>query len=251
MEGPQELRHLKVSPNPVYKKVSIVIPVYNELRTIQTILDVVSSAPVHNLEKEIVLIDDKSTDGTDELLKTLKMPGLKVILQEKNGGKGKALQAGFRAVTGDIVIIQDADLEYDPHDYPALIAPFLTDKADIVYGSRYMQSNSRQVHRFWHTFFNKLMTYFSNALSNVYLTDMHTCYITFNRTVLEEVAIGMTSQRFGFNPEFAARMAKKHYKVIEVPISYYPRTKAQGKKIGFKDALDTLWVTIKYNLFTK
>lgn len=249
--APQELRHLKVSPNATYKKVSIVIPVYNERRTIETILDVVASAPTHGLAKEIILIDDKSTDGTGEFLKTLKTPGLKVILQEKNAGKGAALQAGFKAITGDIVIIQDADLEYDPHDYPALIQPFLTDKADIVYGSRYMQSNSRQVHRFWHTFFNKLMTYFSNALSNVHLSDMHTCYISFNRTVLQQVAIGMTSARFGFNPEFAARMAKHHYKVIEVPISYYPRTKAQGKKIGLKDGLESIWVTIKYNLFTK
>ena len=251
MKDPQELRHLKISPNPVYKKVSIVIPIYNEKRTIQTILDVVSSAPVHNLDKEIILIDDKSTDGTAELLKTFRTPDLKVILQEKNAGKGTAVQAGFKEVSGDIVIIQDADLEYDPHDYAALIAPFLTDKADIVYGSRYMQSNSRQVHRFWHTFFNKLMTYFSNALSNVYLTDIHTCYITFNRKVLNEIGLEMTSKRFGFNPEFAARIAKKHYKIIEVPISYYPRTKAQGKKIGFKDALDTVWATIKYNLFTK
>src|SRR3989344_4028882 len=210
MKDPQELRHLKISPNPVYKKVSIVIPIYNEKRTIQTILDVVSSAPVHNLDKEIILIDDKSTDGTAELLKTFRAPDLKVILQEKNAGKGTAVQAGFKEVSGDIVIIQDADLEYDPHDYAALIAPFLTD-----------------------------------------LTDIHTCYITFNRKVLNEIGLEMTSKRFGFNPEFAARIAKKHYKIIEVPISYYPRTKAQGKKIGFKDALDTVWATIKYNLFTK
>ena len=155
--------------------------------------------------------------------------------------------------TAEQILAQEARVksaEANVNNYSALIAPFLTDKADIVYGSRYMQSNSRQVHRFWHTFFNKLMTYFSNALSNVYLTDMHTCYITFNRKVLEEIAIGMTSQRFGFNPEFAARMAKKNYKVIEVPITAFIRHTNQNKLIKVKTKTGReIKVTKSHSLF--
>ncbi len=244
-----ELDHLQVTPNPIYHKVSIVIPVFNEKRTIQTIVNVVLGAPVLGLEKEIILVDDFSTDGTRDVLKTIQNPNVKVILQPDNNGKGSALHAGFAAATGDIVIVQDADLEYDPHEYPLLIKPFLEHKAQVVYGSRYLKSGLRQVPKFWHTAFNKLFTYTSNALTNIYLTDAQTCYKVFNRTVLNEVGLKLESQRFGFDPEFTVKMSRGGYKIMEVPVSYYPRSTAAGKHMNFKSQLETLWSLFKYTVF--
>ena len=257
MEALIELLNLKISPNQVYKKVSIVIPVYNEKRTIRAVIDIVSGAPVLGLEKEIVLVDDCSKDGTREILQEYKerqqIAGaiLNIIFHEKNTGKGGALHTGFAHASGDIILVQDADLEYDPHEYEILLKPFLHDKADVVYGSRYLQNSLRQVQRFWHTFFNKLFTFFSNMLTNVYFTDVQTCYKAFNRKVLDQVALKLESKRFGFEPEFTARIAKKKYKIVEVPISYYPRGYGMGKHIGLLDALEGLWVIVKYNIFRK
>ncbi len=244
-----ELVKLKSSPNPDYKKVTIVIPVYNEKRTLQALVDLVQKAPVFGLEKEIILVDDKSKDGTSEMVKGLEGGSIRVVLHERNTGKGGALHTGFKHATGDIVLVQDADLEYDPHEYEILLKPFLEDKADVVYGSRYLQNNLRQVHRFWHTFFNKCYTYFSNMFTNTYFSDMMTCYKAFNRKVLNEVALKLESKRFGFEPEFTAKISRGKYKIVEVPISYYPRSRAHGKHIGLTDAIEGIWVIIKYNVF--
>jgi glycosyltransferase involved in cell wall biosynthesis len=245
----REFLNLKASPNPVYKKVSIVIPVYNEQRTIQTVVDVVRSALTCGLQKEIILVDDCSRDGTREKLRQLDYPDVKVIFHENNTGKGGALRSGFKSATGDIIIVQDADLEYDPHEYEILINPFLSAKADVVYGSRYLKSGLRQVPRFWHTFFNKLFSTFSNMMTNIYLTDVQTCYKVFNRKVLQEVGLKLESKRFGFDPEFTAKIAKKKFKIMEVPVSYYPRTRVAGKHMDLKSELEAVWVVIKYNLF--
>ena len=196
----QELLNLKVSPNPLYKKVSIVIPVYNEVHTIQTIVDVVLGAPTLGLEKEIILVDDCSKDGTRDILNKIQNPQVKVILHGKNSGKGGALHSGFLQASGDIIIVQDADLEYDPHEYELLLAPFIHNKADVVYGSRYLKSGLRQVPRFWHTFFNKMFTLLSNILTNIYLTDAQTCYKVFTKKVLIQEAQKLESKRFGFDP---------------------------------------------------
>lgn len=249
MDSVKELANLKISPHPVYRKVSIIIPVYNERRTIQTIIEVVSKAAVLGLQKEIIIVDDGSEDGTRDILRETAAENIKTIFHEKNLGKSHALYTGFAAASGDIVIVQDADLEYDPYEYELLIKPFLQEKAEVVYGSRYLKSNLRQVPRFWHTFFNKVFTFASNMLSNMYLTDMYTCYKAFNRKVLIEVAQSLQSKRFGFEAEFTAKVARKRYKVIEVPVSYYPRTRAQGKHISFRDALEALWYIVRYNLF--
>lgn len=249
MDPFDELANLKISPKAVYRKVTIIIPVYNEERTIKTLVEIVQSAPTSGLEKQIILVDDGSRDGTVDILKPLAGPSLEVIFHERNLGKTHALYTGFRAATGDIIIVQDADLEYDPFEYQLLILPFLNEKADVVYGSRYLKSSNRQVPRFWHTFFNKVYTYISNSLSNIYLTDVYTCYKAFNRKVLTEVGLGLSSKRFGFDAEFTAKIARKPYKIIEVPVSYYPRTHARGKHMSLFDQLEALWYIVRYNLF--
>jgi glycosyltransferase involved in cell wall biosynthesis len=248
MDNLPELLNLKSSQNHLYRKVSIVIPVYNEVRTILAVLNVVLSAPICGLEKEVILVDDCSTDGTREVLKNVSDFKVKTIFKKENTGKGAALHEGFWLATGDIIIVQDADLEYDPHEYESLIRPFLENKADVVYGSRYLKNSLRQVPKFWHTLFNKLFSMLSNMLTNLYLTDVQTCYKTFNHKVLEEVAKSLTACRFGFDPEFTARIADKNYKIMEVPVSYYPRTIKTGKHMNFKSQLETLWALMKYNL---
>lgn len=249
MEHLHEILNLQVSPNQHYSKVSIVIPVYNERRTILSVLDVVLKAPVCGLEKEIILVDDCSTDGTRDLLGEIKNPHVRLVFQKQNGGKGAALQSGFKHASGDIIIVQDADLEYDPFEYELLIEPFLKNKAEVVYGSRYLKSGLRQVPRFWHTAFNKLFTMFSNALTNIYLTDAQTCYKVFSKKVLNKDMLNLQSKRFGFDPEFTSKIARGGYKIMEVPVSYYPRSSQAGKHMNFKSQLETVWCLIKYNLF--
>jgi glycosyltransferase involved in cell wall biosynthesis len=244
-------------------KVSIVIPVYNEHAFIEEVLLRVQAAP---LNKEILVIDDGSTDGTRALLQELDkaqaagkrdvpvqngkallpLEHVRFFFQEHNRGKGAALRRGFEVATGDIVLVQDADLEYDPKDYDNLLAPILDGRADVVYGSRFLGGPQR-VHYFWHYVGNKFLTLLSDMLTNIKLSDMETCYKVFRREVLREIQL--KSDRFGFEPEFTAKMAKGNWRVYEVPISYSGRTYAEGKKITWRDGLSTLWYILRFNLF--
>jgi glycosyltransferase involved in cell wall biosynthesis len=225
-------------------KVTIVIPVYNERDTILTVLDAVEATPV---PKEIVVVDDGSTDGTRDVLSSLQRPDVKVVLHEKNRGKGAALQTGFSHATGDIVMIQDADLEYDPDEYPVLLKPILDGRADVVYGSRFAGHGAHRVLYFWHYVGNRFLTLLSNLFTNLNLTDMETCYKVFTREALKGVHI--QENRFGFEPEITAKMARKKLRIYEVPISYYGRTYDEGKKINWKDGFRAIWCILKYNLW--
>jgi glycosyltransferase involved in cell wall biosynthesis len=224
-------------------KLTVVIPVYNEKDTIRQIYEAVKAI---DLDKEIILVDDRSTDGTREILQDLKDDGTRVILHEHNQGKGAALRTGFRNATGDIVIIQDADLEYDPSQYPKLIRPILEGKADVVYGSRFVTGEYRRVLFFWHMVGNKILTLLSNIFTNLNLTDMETCYKVFRREVLEKIQV--EEDRFGFEPEITAKIAKLNVRIYEVGISYSGRTYKEGKKIGWKDGVSALRCILKYNL---
>lgn len=226
-------------------KLTIVIPVYNELSTIEQIIQLVKTSPV--ADKEIILVDDYSTDGTRELLESkLEAQVDKVIYQPRNYGKGFALRTGFQHATGDIVIVQDADLEYDPNEYPAMIEPIVTDKADVVYGSRFIGGGPHRVVYFWHYMGNRLLTLLSNMLTNVNLTDMETCYKAFRREIIQSIEI--KENRFGFEPEITAKIARKQVRMYEIGISYYGRTYSEGKKIGWKDGVKAIWCILKYNL---
>src|SRR5215475_400862 len=224
-------------------KLSVVIPCYNERSTIEAVIEAVRSAPVENVE--IIVVDDGSTDGTREFLKG-KPPGWvdKIVLQEGNFGKGAALRAGFQNATGDIVIVQDADLEYDPSEYPILIAPILEDRADVVFGSRFAGGRAHRVVYFWHMVGNRFLTLLSNMLTNLNMTDMETCYKVFRREVIQ--SIKLEEDRFGFEPEVTVKIAKRKLRVYEVGISYWGRTYAEGKKIGWKDGFRALWCLLKY-----
>jgi glycosyltransferase involved in cell wall biosynthesis len=224
-------------------KLSVVIPVYNEK---ETILDIYARVKAVPIDKEIILVDDFSTDGTRELLAGLKDGESRVLMHERNKGKGAALRTGFQNVTGDIVIIQDADLEYDPGQYQKLIQPILDGKADVVYGSRFVTGDYRRVLFFWHMLGNKLLTLLSNMLTNLNLTDMETCYKVFRREVLEKITI--EENRFGFEPEITAKIAKMDLRIYEIGISYSGRTYKEGKKIGWKDGISALKCILKYNL---
>ncbi|WP_224985039.1 glycosyltransferase family 2 protein [Geomonas agri] len=224
-------------------KLSVVIPVYNEKATIVELYESVRAVP---LEKEIILVDDCSTDGTREILSGLESADTRVVRHERNMGKGAALRTGFNSATGDIVIIQDADLEYDPGQYPKLIQPILEGKADVVYGSRFVTGEYRRVLYFWHMLGNSFLTLLSNMLTNLNLTDMETCYKVFRREVLEKITI--EENRFGFEPEITAKLAKLNIRIYEVGISYAGRTYQEGKKIGWKDGLSALRCILKYNL---
>ncbi len=226
-------------------KVSIVIPCYNERDTLQEIIDAVAAAPV--ADKEIILVDDCSTDGTREVIEALKPRFDKVLYHERNQGKGAALRTGFGAVTGDIVIIQDADLEYDPQEYPRLLQPILDGKADVVYGSRFMGGQAHRVVYFWHMLGNKFLTLCSNMFTDLNLTDMETCFKVMRADILREIRI--EENRFGFEPEITAKLAKLRPRIYEVGISYYGRTYAEGKKIGWKDGVRALIAIVKYNVF--
>jgi len=232
-------------------KLSIVIPVYNEKNTILEILKIVKevSLPSEVLNREIILVDDCSKDGTKDILKKINDPEVKVFYHDKNIGKGGALNTGFKKTTGDIVIIQDADLEYDPHEYPKLLRPILDNKADVVFGSRFIGGESHRILYFWHTMMNKFLTLLSNVFSDLNLTDMETCYKVFRKNVLDQISI--EENRFGFEPEITAKVGElsrtKNVRLYEVGISYYGRTYNEGKHIGWKDGVRALWCIFKYN----
>lgn len=227
-------------------KLSVIIPCYNELNTIAQIIDAVrkSSYP----DKEIIVVEDCSTDGTRDLLKNhLESQVDKVLYHTINQGKGAALRTGIKAASGDIVIIQDADLEYDPNEYAKVVAPILQGKADAVFGSRFIGSEAHRVAYFWHRVGNGVLTTLSNMLTNLNLTDMETCYKAFRREIIQSIEI--EEDRFGFEPEITAKVAKKRCRIYEVGISYYGRTYEEGKKIGWKDGFSALRCILKYNLF--
>ena len=230
------------------KKLSIVVPVYNEKNTINEILNLIEEVQLDNLEKEIIIIDDFSIDGTRDILKDLENK-YKIFYHSENMGKGVALRTGFSKVTGDIVIIQDADLEYDPNEYKRVINPILQGKADVVYGSRFVGSDPHRILFFWHYQGNKFLTWLSNMLTNLSLTDMETCYKAFNRQALDKFKDKLTSKRFGIEPEITALIAKNKFRIYEVGISYYGRTYEEGKKINWKDGLAAIYHIIKFNLF--
>jgi glycosyltransferase involved in cell wall biosynthesis len=229
-------------------RLSVVIPCYNELHTIDAIIDAVNASPYG--EKEIIIVDDCSRDGTREKLKSeIENSGRvsKVLYHEVNQGKGAALRTGIQGATGDLIIIQDADLEYDPNEYPRLVEPILKDKADVVFGSRFAGGEAHRVLYFWHRLGNGFLTLLSNMFTNLDLTDMETCYKVFRREILQSIKI--EENRFGFEPEITAKVAKKNCRIYEVGISYYGRTYADGKKIGWKDGFRAIYCILKYNLF--
>jgi len=222
-------------------KLSVIIPVYNEVHNIQEILKRVQAT---SLASEIVVVDDNSNDGTRDLLQKLDgKDSLRVILHDRNQGKGAAVRTGLHAARGDLLLIQDADLEYSPHDYPALLNPIDEGIADVVYGSRFL-GGPRRATMFWHMIANILLTFLTNILFDAILSDMETGYKVFRREVLD--GMKLRSNRFNFEPEFTAKVLKRHYRIYEVPISFNPRDYSEGKKIKFHDALDAVWTLLKY-----
>ena len=238
-------------------RVSVVIPVFNEERTVTAMLDRVAAAPfpAEVAEVELVVVDDCSRDGTAALLAAYRLPetssrSVRLALRrhDVNRGKSAALRTGFAAATGDVLIVQDADLEYDPSDYPALLGPIVAGNADVVYGSRFL-SGPHRVLFFWHSVGNRFLTTLSNVFTDLNLSDMETCYKVFTRAVKDRLRL--TSDRFGFEPEFTARVARMGVRIYEVPISYHGRTYADGKKIGWKDGFEAIWCILKFNLWSR
>lgn len=235
------------------RTLSVVIPVFNEVRTLRTIIDRVLAANAAGLQKELVIVDDGSTDGSRDLLRQIEAEGgyggvVKVYFQPKNLGKGAALRRGFEESAGDFVVVQDADLEYDPNDWDNLLPPLLDGRADVVYGSRFLGGPHR-VHLFWHYVANLGLTMLSNAVTNLNLTDMETCYKVFRRDVLQQITL--EENRFGFEPEITAKVARMGARIYEAPISYSGRDYSEGKKIGFKDGVRALYCITKYGLLRR
>ena len=231
---------------------SVVIPVYNEERTLRNLVERVCAVPIR---KELILVDDCSRDGTREVLKQLAanpnhdpFNTLSIHYHDVNKGKGAALKTGFQHARGDFVIIQDADLEYDPSEYPRLLQPIVEGKADVVFGSRFLGDQPHRVLYFWHYLGNKLLTTASNCFTNLNLTDMETCYKVFRREVIQEIAPKLKQNRFGFEPEITARLSRRGCRVYEMSISYSGRTYEEGKKIGLKDAFQALWCIVRYGI---
>ncbi len=230
-------------------KLSIVIPVYNEKKYIREIVKQVREVNLPGIEKEIIIVDDYSTDGTRDILQNVLIKEVaQVVYHEENMGKGAALRTGFQYASGDVVIIQDADLEYDPAEYGKLLKPILDGKADAVYGSRFVGSEPHRVLFFWHYLGNKLLTLLSNMFTNLNLTDMETCYKMFRKEVLDSIQI--EQNRFGFEPEITAKLARGNWRIYEIGISYSGRNYAEGKKINWQDGVQALWCILKYNLFS-
>jgi glycosyltransferase involved in cell wall biosynthesis len=226
-------------------KLSVIIPCYNELHTISALVEAVMQAPCDN--KEVIIVDDFSNDGTRDLLKGRIEPLVEcIVYHEKNMGKGAAIRTGLGKATGDIVIIQDADLEYNPREYDLLTKPIVDGVADVVYGSRFAGSGPHRVLYFWHYIGNKLLTILSNMLTDLNLSDMETCYKAFRREIIDQIKI--EEDRFGFEPEVTAKIARLRCRIYEVGISYYGRTYSEGKKIGWKDGIRAIWCVLKYNV---
>jgi glycosyltransferase involved in cell wall biosynthesis len=229
-------------------KLSVIVPCFNEVNTIESVIWAIRRSPIQNLE--IIIVDDGSTDGTREILKSrLERLVDKVIYKQLNQGKGSAIKQGIKEVKGDIVIIQDADLEYDPQEYPIMINPIIENKADVVFGSRFQSGRPHRVVYFWHRVGNGFLTLFSNMLTNINLTDMETCYKAFRRTFIDK--IDLQEPGFGFEPEVTAKVSKLNCRIYEVGISYYGRTYEEGKKIGWKDGFWAIFCILNYNLFSK
>ncbi len=228
-------------------KISIIVPIYNEIDYLSKVIQRVQEVPLPGINKELILVDDYSTDGTRELLASMAGGNVRVFFQEHNQGKGAALRRGFSAATGEIILIQDADLEYDPADYPRLLAPLLDGRADVVFGSRFAGGEPHRVLYFWHALGNRFLTLLSNALTNLNLTDMECCYKVFRREILQQLTL--EENRFGIEPELTAKVARLGCRIFEVGVSYAGRTYAEGKKIGWRDGVRAIWCIFKYNIF--
>jgi len=242
--GQGDWRRLGWFSIPASLRLSVVIPVYNERDTLRDIVERVRAVPV---PKEIILVDDGSSDGTRALLATMEgEDDLQIFYHPANRGKGAALKTGFSHATGDIVIIQDADLEYDPADYPRLIQPIVESKADVVFGSRFLGNGAHRVLYFWHYLGNRVLTTLSNMCTNLNLTDMETCFKVFRRAVIQEIAPTLKQNRFGIEPELTAKVARRQCRIYEVSVSYHGRTYKEGKKIGWRDGVKALWCILRY-----
>ena len=224
---------------------SVIVPCFNEISTLEEVIENILKSPVN--PKEIIIVDDLSNDGSREYLKMIKNNKIKTIFHQKNLGKGAALASGINLAKGEIVIIQDADLEYDPSEYPIVLGPILSGKADVVYGSRFQGGQPHRVVYFWHRIGNGLLTIFSNLFTDLNLTDMETCYKAFRTEIIKKIKI--EEKRFGFEPEITAKISKLNCRIYEVGISYYGRTYREGKKIGWKDGIRAIYCILKYNLF--